>query len=150
MPALPSAFTNLAALALGLMLAAGAATQAMAQQSCQEDFQRLSEKRTAQMNELNRIGKAGKGKIDPIAACPVARALVTVENTMLGYMTKNKEWCNIPDQVITNFQQVHGKNQTFATQACAAAVKFKQIQEQQRAAAANGGMAPQKLPSGPL
>jgi len=145
-----------AALCFGLACAASVAP-ARAQQpsSCQADFQRLAQQRMAYIQRLNAIGKAGKGKIDPMAACPAARALLGVENNMLAYMNKNKDWCQIPDQLIAQFQEARSRNQTFATQACAAAVKFKQMMAQQKAAqesaAANGG-APQaiKLPTGPL
>ncbi len=44
-------------------------------QSCQEDFQKLSQRRMRQVEALNRLGKAGKGKMDPVAACPAARKL---------------------------------------------------------------------------
>jgi len=143
--------TRLAAIALLAVAIVGAAAPAAAEQSCQEDFQRLSQQRMTYIEKLNAIGKAGKGKIDPMAACPVARGLVGVENALLAYMTKNKEWCSIPDQVIAQFQQARGRDQNFASQACAAAAKFKEMQAQQRAAQANGGMpAPPKLPAGPL
>ncbi len=123
---------------------------ARAQQSCQADFQRLTEKRMAQIAALNRLGKAGKGKMDPIAACPVARNLTGVETEMFNYMVKNKDWCAIPDNVIDTFKQARAKTQTFATQACGAAVKVKKMQEQQRQQAANPSNAPVKLPAGPL
>jgi hypothetical protein len=123
---------------------------AWAQSSCQDDFQKLSTKRLAQIQKLNAIGKAGKGKIDPIAACPVARALAGVDTEMLNYMLKNKEWCSIPDNVVEQFTAGRTRDQTFASQACAAAVKAKQIQEQQRAQAGNPALQPQRLPAGPL
>ncbi|MFY9834367.1 MAG: hypothetical protein WAK66_16855, partial [Methylocystis sp.] len=65
-----------ALLLMGLMFAASPVSPASAQQSCQEDFQRLTQKRMAQIGVLNQLGKAGKGHMDPIAACPAARALV--------------------------------------------------------------------------
>ncbi len=137
--------------ALALMLAACAAAPAAAQQSCQDDFQRLSQKRMAQIETLNRIGKAGKGKMDPIAACPATRTLLGIETEMLNYMLKNKDWCNIPDNVIDGFKAARAKSQNFSSQACAFAAKVKQMQQQQREQAANGGAAaPQKLPAGPL
>jgi hypothetical protein len=138
---------------VGLALAAAASSAMAQQQTCQADFQRLAQARMAQIQRLNAIGKAGHGKIDPMAACPAARALLSTEGAMLAYMTRNKEWCSIPDQIIQQFQQARARNQTFASQACSAAAKFKQMQEQQRAAAANGGAGvaqPQKLPAGPL
>ncbi len=89
--------------------------------------------------------------MDPIAACPVARNLLAIESQMLAYMTKNKEWCSIPDQVIDGFKAARAKSQMFSSQACAVAVKVKQMQAQQRAqAAANPAQQPAKLPAGPL
>lgn len=121
---------------------------AAAAQSCQEDFQKLSEKRMAQIAALNKIGKAAQGKMDPIAACPAARRLVAIENEMFAYMNKNKDWCSIPDTVVDGFKQARAKTQNFASQACAVAAKVKKMQEEQAA----GGPASQvqKLPAGPL
>jgi hypothetical protein len=144
----PSLLRVVAGLSLMAFCAAGGVAHA---QSCQEDFQKLSERRLAQIQALNAIGKAGKGKMDPNAACPAAKKLVGVENEMAGYMVKNKEWCNIPDNVLEGFRQAANKTKTFATQACTAAAKMKQMEQQQREQAASGGMgAPPKLPSGPL
>ncbi len=136
---------------LGLALALGASWPAQAQ-SCNEDFQKLSGRRNGAMAALQNLVKAGKGKMDPIAACPLARKLVAVENEMGAYMAKNKEWCSIPDQMVEQFKQGHAKNQSFAAQACAFAAKAKKAQEQAREQAATGGgmMAPPKLPAGPL
>lgn len=134
---------------------AAATMPALAQQSCQEDFQRLSTRRNASIGALNALGKSGKGKMDPIAACPVARKLVGVESEMLAYMEKNKDWCAIPDNVLDGFKQARAKTQNFASQACAFAAKVKKAQAQQKAAAEQGGgfgggAQAQKLPSGPL
>lgn len=135
-----------------VLLLAGASAGAAHAQSCQEDFQKLTQRRMAQIQVLNGLGKAGKGKMDPNAACPAARKLVGIENEMLAYMAKNKEWCAIPDNVIDGFKQAGAKTKNFASQACSAAAKMKQMQQQQREQAANGGGmgAPPKLPSGPL
>lgn len=132
-----------------------AATGANAQQSCQDDFQKLTARRMAGIQKLNALGKAGKGKMDPMAACPAAKNLVVVEGEMLAYMNKNKDWCAIPDNVIDGFKAARAKTQGFASQACGVAAKVKKMQEMQKAQAAqqaaNGGMmAPPKLPSGPL
>jgi hypothetical protein len=136
---------------LGLLLAFSASGVAFAQ-SCQEDFQKLSERRMSQISVLNKLGKSNKGKMDPVAACPVARQLSGIESEMLSYMEKNKEWCAIPDQVVDNFKQARAKTVNFASQACAFAAKAKKMQEQQREQAAAGGVGgqAQKLPSGPL
>ena len=80
-----------AGLLLLACIAHGGAAQA---QSCTEDFQKLTERRMAQIQALNALGKAGKGKMDPTAACAVSKKLVGVEGEMAGYMTKNKEMLN--------------------------------------------------------
>lgn len=131
---------------LGILLALAGAETALAQ-SCQEDFQKLSQRRMSQIQTLNNIGKASKGKMDPVAACPVARKLVSIETEMAAYIDKNKEWCNIPDPMVDGFKQARSKTQTFAAQACAVAAKAKKMQEEQ---AAGIGPQAQKLPSGPL
>lgn len=139
-----------AGLALLAFVAGAGAARA---QSCQEDFQKLTQRRMAQIQVLNSLGKAGKGKMDPNAACPAAKKLVGIENEMLGYMTKNKDWCNIPDNVVDSFKQAGAKTKAFANQACTVAAKMKQMMQQQREQAANGGgmgAPPPKLPSGPL
>lgn len=140
------------ALSLTAALVLAAVAPARAQESsCQADFQKLTERRMGQIQRLNALGKAGKGKMDPIAACPIARTLVAVETEMLNYMVKNKEWCAIPDNVVDQFKGAREKSAKFAAQACSVAVKVKQMQAQQRSqAAANPGMQPLKLPAGPL
>ncbi|TLG78946.1 hypothetical protein [Methylocystis sp. B8] len=143
------AVTFLRALArLSILTLLFAASGAYAQ-SCQEDFQKLSEKRMAGIEALNNLGKAGKGKMDPEAACPAAKRLAAVETEMLNYLTKNKEWCNIPDNAVDSFKEARAKTQNFASQACSVAAKVKQ-QREQAAAGGGGMMAPPKLPAGPL
>jgi hypothetical protein len=141
----------LAFMLMAMVVAASPVSRAFAQQSCKDDFQRLTQKRVAQLGVLNQLSKAGKGHMDPMAACPAARALVGIENEMLNYMTKNKDWCSIPDNVIDGFKAARAKSQGFAGQACSVAAKVKQMQAQQRSQAAAGpGNQPLKLPAGPL
>jgi len=132
-----------------LMLALGAVSPVRAADDCQADLPKMMQARMSQIEKLNAIGKAGKGKIDPMAACPVAKALVASEGQLLAYMTKNKEWCQIPDQFVNQLKEAHDRDQMFASKACEAAANFKKMQDQQRAAA-NGGMGPPRLPAGPL
>lgn len=131
---------------LGLLLGLGGVGAAFAQ-SCQEDFQKLSQRRNDQIAALNALGKANKGKMDPTAACPLARRLVVTEGEMLSYMEKNKDWCAIPDEAMDGFKQTKAKAQNFAAQACAAAEKAKKMQAEHAQA---GGQQVQKLPAGPL
>jgi len=128
-------------------LALGAASPSRAD-DCQVDLPKLMQARMSNIERLNAIGKAGKGKIDPIAACPVAKALLASENTLYAYMSKNKDWCNIPEQYLGQLGEARKRDQVFAAKACEAAVKFKQVQEQQRNGGGLGG--PPRLPAGPL
>jgi hypothetical protein len=130
----------LATLALALSVAPSRADD------CQADLPKMMQARMAQIEKLNAIGKAGKGKIDPAAACPVAKSLAASEGQLLAYMNKNKEWCQIPDQYISQLKEAQGRDQVFAAKACEAAANFKKMQEQQNAA----GGGPPRLPAGPL
>ena len=131
--------------AAALVLSAGVS---LAQEnSCQADFQRLSGKRMAEMQRIQALVKAGKGKMDPIQACPMARALSGVDTEMLNYLVKNKEWCQIPDSVIEQFKAGRTRDATLASQACAAAAKFR---EQAKNAQAQAASQAPRLPAGPL
>jgi len=123
-------------------------------QSCNDDLAKLGQKRGAQIEALNGIAKANKGKLDPIAACPRFRELASIEEQMLAYLTKNKDWCNIPDEFLNNFKTGSAKSAGMATQACAIAAKIKKMQKEQALGGGGGGggnlgPAP-KLPAGPL
>jgi hypothetical protein len=139
-----------AIVAVGLLACGAARAQS---NSCAEDFQKYSTRRNAQMAALNQLGKANKGKMDPVAACPMFRKLVSLEGEMLSYLTKNKDWCGFPDQLVEQFQKGRATTSGYAAKACQVAGQVKKMQQMQREQAENGGAlgAPQqKLPSGPL
>jgi hypothetical protein len=119
---------------------------APARADCNEDMGKIMQRREGLIQELNASAKATQGKLDPTTACPRLRTLAGMEKDLLAYMTKNKEWCAIPDNAIENATAGHAKTAQTATQACNIAAQMKKAQEQQ----ANGGAGPQKLPAGPL
>ena len=130
-----------------LMLGFGLPTLiAPARADCNEDLGKLMQKREAIIQELNASAKATKGKLDPVGACPKLKKLSGMESELIAYMTKNKEWCAIPDNAIENASSGHSKTAQTANQACNIAAQMKKAQEQQ----ANGGAGPAKLPAGPL
>jgi hypothetical protein len=139
-----SRVAGLAALATAVC-ATGASAQGT---DCQGDIGKLQQKRETYIAALNRITKAGKGKLDPIAACPQLRSLSAIEGQILDYMQKNQNWCDIPDTVIENVKEGRQKTAGFAGQACKFAEQARRAQQQ----AAQGGGAPQapRLPTGPL
>jgi hypothetical protein len=47
----------------------------------------------------------------------------------LKWMNANKDWCQVPDQVVENFTQEHKHVQEIKTQACQAAAKFGEMEK---------------------
>lgn len=115
---------------------------------CNEDIGALTKKRMGIIEQLNQLSKNGKGQLDPVASCPKLRALVAAEHELLAYLTKNKEWCAVPEEAFENITSSTGKTGKVANQACTVAAQMKKAQGQQASGALN---APQvKLPAGPL
>ena len=115
---------------------------------CNQDIGALTKKRQDILDELNKLAQGGKKQLEPVAACPKLRALVAVEHELLAYLTKNKDWCAVPDEAFQSISASTGKSGKVANQACTVAAKMKKAQEQQASGALN---APQpKLPAGPL
>ena len=115
---------------------------------CNQDIGALTKKRQEILDQLNKLAQGGKKQLDPVAACPKLRALVAVEQELLAYLTKNKDWCAVPDEAFQNISASTGKSGKVANQACTVAAKMKKAQEQQASGALN---VPQpKLPAGPL
>jgi hypothetical protein len=115
---------------------------------CNQDIGALTQKRQGILDQLNKLAQGGKKQLEPVAACPKLRALVAVEHELLAYLTKNKDWCAVPDEAFQNISASTGKSGKVANQACTVAAKMKKAQEQQASGALN---VPQpKLPAGPL
>jgi hypothetical protein len=115
---------------------------------CNQDIGALTKKRQGILDQLNKLAQGGKKQLEPVAACPKLRALVAVEHELLAYLTKNKDWCAVPDEAFQNISASTGKSGKVANQACTVAAKMKKAQEQQASGALN---VPQpKLPAGPL
>src|ERR1019366_920861 len=115
---------------------------------CNQDIGTLTKKRQGIIDQLNQLAQGGKKQLDPVASCPKLRALVAAERELVAYLTKNKDWCAVPDEAFQNITASSGKSSKVADQACKVAAQMKKAQEQQAAGALN---APQtKLPAGPL
>jgi hypothetical protein len=117
-------------------------------QSCQDDMKKMVEHRMAIIGSLK---TGSKGKLDPITACPKIKSLASVESEILAFMTKNKEWCSIPDETIAQLEATRGRTSTLASQACTVAAKVKKMQQEAASGAQSQQQQPQiKLPAGPL
>ena len=133
-------------LALGVGLAVGAWAPVWAQ-SCGDDMTSLSQQRQQAMESINAMVAGAKGKqIDPNVFCAKAQPLNAIETKMLAYMAKNKDWCQIPDEVVNQLKEAHAKTVSFSGRACKAAADLKKAKEQ----GAQGAPQAQPLPSGPL
>ena len=148
-------FTPIGRLAL---LALGATTAsllmsaaAFADGSCADDLKKLTDRRVAELAGINALAAAGKKKpIDPAIFCAKSHGLSASEDALIAYMEKNKDWCGIPDEVLTGLKASHAKSVEFGGRACVAAAKFKKMKEQQANGGGNGAPQAQPLPAGPL
>jgi hypothetical protein len=111
---------------------------------CNRDIGALTKKRQGIIDQLNKLAEGGKKQLDPVASCPKLRALVAVEHELLAYLTKNKDWCSVPDEAFQNVSASTGKSSKVANQACTVAAQMKKAQEQQ------ANVPQPKLPAGPL
>jgi hypothetical protein len=134
--------------ALGLSLAAAAwATPSLAQ-NCSDDINKLGTKFKAERDTIEGLIKQAKGKpLDPEVFCAKSVGLKSAETAMIAYMEKNKDWCQIPDEVIDGLKKTHVQNDAFSAKACDVAAKIKKMKEQQ---ADGGAPQAQQLPTGPL
>jgi hypothetical protein len=131
---------------LGFGLAAAAGAPALAQ-SCGDDMTSMSQQRQHAMEAINAMVQGAKGKqIDPNVFCAKSQPLNAIETKMLVYMTKNKDWCQIPDEVVNQLKDAHAKTVSFSGRACKAAADQKKAQAQ----GAAGMPQAQPLPAGPL
>ena len=117
---------------------------------CGSDMQKLAADRNVEMEKINNFAKAAHGKpLDPAQFCVKSVGLLHAEATLIAYMEKNKDWCQIPDGPIEQLKAAHAKSVAFSTKACSVAAQMKKMKEQ---AAQGGGGEPQAqpLPAGPL
>ena len=133
-----------AVLAFGLVAASAAFAG-----DCNTDIAGLSQKRQVFIEKLNVLAQASKGKLDPVASCPVLRGLVVAEGQLIKYLDSNKNWCNVPDETLVNLRTADAKSQGFAAKACQVAAQAEQ-QHKQATANPTLGVDAQKLPTGPL
>lgn len=143
------AWRNCCLLMLGFLIYGIAGAAPAFAQSCGDDLQNLSAKREAALQTINGLVAAAHGKpLDPAAFCAKSAPLNTAETALIAYMEKNKDWCQIPDEVIAQLKAAHVKSLGFSNKACTVAAQMKKMKEQ----AAQGGGVPQvqPLPAGPL
>ena len=124
---------------------------ALADQNCGEDIQKLMKRRDAEVSRMNAMVQAAHGKkLDPQVFCSQSGGLGAAENALIAYMTKNKDWCSIPDDAIDGLKTAHAKSAGFTAKACTVAAQMRKMKQQEASGAANAGPQSQPLPTGPL
>ena len=114
-----------------------ATAPAYAQSSACQEGQKILQERQSLVQQINKLTEGGKKKqIDPRAACTIFSKLVVNGTAGQKWMTDNKDWCQIPDQVLQNFSQAHKQLQTVKGQACQAAAKMNEMEKKAKQAAA--------------
>jgi hypothetical protein len=144
---------NLRAIFLGTLavLAIGSATSALADTDCNSEMVKFKDKRDAAMASINAMVAAAHGKqMDAALFCAKSAPLNTAETGWIAYMEKNKDWCQIPDEIINQLKETHAKSVGFAAKACTVAAQMKKIKEQAAQGGAAGAPQAQPLPAGPL
>ncbi len=134
---------------MGILLAVAALSYGLIAASpsfageCNADIGNLMKKRQGLIDDLNKQAKASpKGQLDPTTACGKLRGLAASERELLAYLTKNKDWCMVPDAAITGLETGSKHTTAMAANACKVAEQIKKGQE-------SVGTGP-KLPAGPL
>ncbi len=131
------------------------ASSAQAQSACATDFQKLMQPRMALIERINGFSKR---KPTPQQACSTLSQLVAADGKLGKWVDENKDWCQIPDQIVEQLKEGTGQAQRARGQACNAAKQqsaaIARARAQQRAAQGGGGPAPVgsgvRLPSGAL
>ncbi len=128
-----------------------ATAPAFAQSSACQEGQKILQERQNLIQQINKLSAGKKKQVDPRAACTVFSKLVVNGNAGQKWMTDNKDWCQVPDQVIEGFNKDHQRSQQFKGQACQAAAKMAEMEKrakQQAQQAQQGGGLANKLGGG--
>ena len=107
-----------------------ATAPAFAQASGCQEGQKILQERQGLIQQVNKLTNGGKNKqIDPRAACTIFTKLVSNGTTGEKWMSANKDWCQVPDQLIQSFAEDHKRSQQFKGQACGAAAKMAEMEK---------------------
>jgi hypothetical protein len=145
-------FAGLAA--AGLVVSAAPASAQVSGCGQGQKFMKTHQTLSEKLNNL----KDKNNKIDPVAACGMLSKLDDNAESMLKWMTTNKDWCQVPDQLIQNLKEGQSNLAKAKGQACKVAAqvrdmqkKAKQAQQQQKGNPFGGGLTGEyKIPQGAL
>ena len=100
------------------VLALGAGTSAASAQGAPQcaHFQALSE---ATQQKANAVQAGVKAKVSREEICKRMTAFVASEALVVKFLTDNKTWCGVPDQVVATAKAGHERSLKFRESACA-------------------------------
>ena len=139
---------------LGGGIALGAGPALAMPESCEKDFGPMMQKRQGYINTIN-----GYNKRKPTAqqACSTFQGLSTQNKKMTEWMTAQKDWCQIPDDMLKGITEAQVQLDQTRANVCNAAAKQAQQIKQMKARAARQQQAQQpgvgsgvRLPQGAL
>jgi hypothetical protein len=121
---------------VGLVFAA----PALAQSNSCEDGQKILVERQSLIKQFQALGGGAKKKpVDARVACTIFTKLVSNGDKGIKWMEANKDWCQVPDQIVTSFKSDQSHVTDLKGKACGAAAKMAQMEKQAREAQKNGG-----------
>lgn len=115
--------------------------------SCQEEMNKIT---TSRQSAIDRVNGFAKKRPSATQACSAFGTLVSADKKLLDWMTSNKDWCQVPDQLIEQLQDAQQQAAKVRDQACTAAKKEAEMRRNAAPAAGpppGGGV---RLPQGAL
>jgi hypothetical protein len=97
----------MAPIALGAGLGAGLRAASAQDASQCNQFQALSQQTQI---KANAVSAAMKAKIEPAELCKLMNVFVTSEGATVKFLTDNKTWCGVPDQMLSVATANHQKS----------------------------------------
>ena len=121
---------GLAGLAGSVALLAAVLPARAQSSACQELGAHLNDRRS--LVQGIQAMTANNKKMEPKAACAAFGKLATNGTTTLKWAEANKDWCQVPDQLITGIKADHEKVLKIRGQACGAAAKRAEMEKKGR------------------
>lgn len=105
-------------------------------ESCQKDFTPMMNKRQQYMNQIN--GFKNKKPTAP-QACTIFSGFSAQNSKIVAWMTAQKDWCQIPDEMLSGMKDQQGQIDKVRSNACGVAAKQAQMIQQMKRRAAQQG-----------
>jgi hypothetical protein len=112
--------------------------QAVAANSCNTDFERLTKARAGTLAQLTRLSAAQKKNATPqrvIQACSLLNTLVSREASLNSWVKNNTKRCGIPGKIRTQLANASSASRKSRSEACSVAKQIKEGGARAQAAA---------------